>query len=156
MRSIVAFMLLFSALPAVQEKPVFLSHYAALDVEPSADPGSPFWKGIQGVVIEKSVLGPVVPQYRAEVRSRWTSSHIYFLFAGPYEKLTLKPDPDLVKETYRLWERDCFEVYLGASYINDAGTVTLYVYAQLGDRTWLAFAKGSPAELAREIVHLNR
>jgi len=41
---------------------------------------------------------------------------VYFLFAGQYERLTLKPDPDLKNETYRLWEKDCFEVYLGADF----------------------------------------
>lgn len=111
-----AFMMLFSVYSAGQEKAVFPSYYSVQDVELSADPDSTFWKGIQGVVIDKSILGPAVPQYRAEVRSRWTNSHIYFLFAGPYEKLTLKSNPDLVKETYRLWEKDCFEVYLGADF----------------------------------------
>jgi hypothetical protein len=99
-----------------QGKAVFLSFQAATDAEPSADPDAPFWKGIQGVTIERSVLGPLMPQFRAEVRSRWTGSHVYFLFFGPYEKLTLKEQPDTVRETYRLWEKDCFEVYLGADF----------------------------------------
>ncbi len=112
-----AWVLLCSAaiLPA-QEKAVLVSYETARDIEPSADPESPFWKNIDGVFIEKSVLGPEMPAFRAEVRSRWTKDYVYFLFSGPYEKLTLKPDPDLEKETYRLWERDCFEVYLGADF----------------------------------------
>jgi hypothetical protein len=116
MRSILTLVLLFSGLQAEQEKPVFLSHYAEMDAEPSADPDAPFWAGIQGVTIDKSVLGPAVPQYRAEVRSRWTKNYIYFLFAGPYQKLTLNDNPDTVEETYRMWEKDCFEVYLGADF----------------------------------------
>ena len=109
------FLFCVSAVQA-QETPVFLSHYAEESIEPTADPESAFWNGIQGVVIEKSVLGPVMPEFRAEVRSRWTRGYVYFLFIGPYQKLTLKPDPDLVSETYRLWEKDCFEVYLGADF----------------------------------------
>jgi hypothetical protein len=56
----------------------------------------------------------VIPHLRAEVRSRWTAKHIYFLFIGPYQTLNLKPSPDIRTETYRLWEWDCFEVYAGA------------------------------------------
>lgn len=118
MRMIVALILASTACSTAQEKPVFLSYYAEKDVEPSADPDSPFWKGIRGVVIDRSILGPAVPEYRAEVRSRWTANNIYFLFAGPYRKLTMNSNPDTVKETYRLWEKDCFEVYLGADFEN--------------------------------------
>jgi hypothetical protein len=97
-----------------QDKGSFPSYFADKAVEPTADSGSAFWKGIQGVVIDKSVLGPAMPMFRAEVRSRWTAEYIYFLFIGPYQNLTLNANPDTVKETYRLWEKDCFEVYLGA------------------------------------------
>jgi hypothetical protein len=107
---------LCTSLCLAQDKAVFLSYYADKAVEPTADPDSEFWKGIQGVFIEKSVLGPAMPQSRAEVRSRWTNEYVYFLFIGPYQKLTLKPNPDTVNETYRLWEKDCFEVYLGADF----------------------------------------
>jgi hypothetical protein len=100
----------------VEPEHVFPSYYAAKDADPSADPNSPFWKGIGGAIIDHSVLGPEMPQFRAEVRSRWTKDYVYFLFSGTYEKLTLKPDPDLQNETYRLWEKDCFEVYLGADF----------------------------------------
>jgi hypothetical protein len=99
-----------------QDRAVFLSHYSAQDAAPSADPDSPFWKGITGVVIDHSVLGPEMPQFRAEVKSRWTNEVVYFLFAGKYEQITAKADPDLKSETYRLWEKDCFEVYLGADF----------------------------------------
>jgi hypothetical protein len=107
---------LFVSLSPAQDKPLFQSYYAEKSVEPSADPDSTFWKGIQGVIIDKSVLGPAMPEFRAEVRSRWTREYVYFLFIGPYQKLTLNPNPDTVKETYRMWEKDCFEVYLGADF----------------------------------------
>jgi hypothetical protein len=116
MRSLVCFILFCASMGLAQDKGVFLSYYADKAVEPTADANSAFWKGIQGVFIEKSVLGPAMPEFRAEVRSRWTKEYIYFLFIGPYQKLTLNSNPDTVKETYRLWEKDCFEVYLGADF----------------------------------------
>jgi hypothetical protein len=116
MRKLVCLILLCGSIASTQEKGVFPSYYAAQDVEPSADPEMPFWKDIQGVIIDKSILGPEMPQFRAEVRSRWTQKNVYFLFIGPYQELTLKPNPDTTNETYRLWEKDCFEVYLGADF----------------------------------------
>jgi hypothetical protein len=95
---------------------VLPSFHAEKDVEPSADPDSPFWKDLPGAVIDHSVLGPEMPQFRAEVRSRWTRDYVYFLFAGVYQMLTLKPNPDLKNETFHLWDKDCFEVYLGADF----------------------------------------
>ena len=114
MRLLMALLLLMQA----QDKAVFLSYYAEKAVEPTADPAAAFWKGITGVTIERSVLGPVMPEFRAEVRSRWTKDYVYFLFIGPYQKLTLNANPNTVKETYRMWEKDCFEVYLGADFEN--------------------------------------
>jgi hypothetical protein len=116
MRKLVCLILLCGSFASAQDKGVFLSYYAAQDVEPSADPEIPFWKDIQGVIVDKSILGPEMPQFRAEVRSRWTEKNVYFLFLGPYQELTLKPNPDTTNETYRLWEKDCFEVYLGADF----------------------------------------
>jgi hypothetical protein len=116
MRFSAILLFLCASLSPAQDKSLFQSYYAEKSVEPSADPNSAFWKGIQGVFIDKSVLGPEMPQSRAEVRSRWTREYVYFLFIGPYQKLTLKPNPDTVNETYRLWEKDCFEVYLGADF----------------------------------------
>jgi hypothetical protein len=50
----------------------------------------------------------------AEIRSRWTRDHLYFLFIGHYDALNLKPNPETSVETDRLWLHDCFEVYVGA------------------------------------------
>ena len=99
-----------------QDNPVFFSYHANSNQEPTADAASAFWRDIKGVTIERSVLGPEMSQFRAEVRSRWTTNNVYFLFIGQFEKLTLKAGPDTTNETYRLWEKDCFEVYLGADF----------------------------------------
>ena len=111
---IFGFLLICAAPAESSEKGVFPSFYAENDVALTADSDTPFWKNISGVVMDKSMLGPDMPEFRAEIRSRWTKEHVYFLFIGKYEKLTLKSDPDTEKETYRLWMKDCFEVYLGA------------------------------------------
>lgn len=94
----------------------FLSFRAAADHVPDADINSVFWKGIPPITLDKSVMGPEQPAFRAEIRARWTDKHLYFLYACHYEKLTLYPNPKLDTETPRLWERDVFELYIGADF----------------------------------------
>jgi len=116
--ALAAALMLVTAAASAQGTDDFRSLRAAADQEPTADAASPFLKDVPGVVIIRSVMGEEVPEFRAEVRSRWTPDNIYFLFIGPYRELNVKPDPDLEKETYKLWERDCFEVYAGADFAN--------------------------------------
>ncbi len=94
----------------------FLSFRAPADHAPDADPNSPFWKNIPPIIMDKSVMGPEMPAFHAEISSRWTSQNLYFLYAGHYEKLTLNPNPNTAAETRRLWEKDVFELYLGADF----------------------------------------
>lgn len=47
---------------------------------------------------------------------------------------------------------DLFRCSEQSSYINDYGKVTIYTERQAKDGTWQAFAKGSVAELLREVV----
>jgi hypothetical protein len=105
-----------AALAQPADKSVFLSFRADKDAYPTANPDSPFWKSIPGVIMDKSVLGPDMPQLRAEIRSRWTDKNIYFLFAGHYDLLTLNVHPDTAKETPHLWEKDVFELYIGSDF----------------------------------------
>lgn len=97
---------------------VFESIRADKDQEPTADPDSPFWKGIPEITVSRSVLGPEMKDrhLNAAVRSRWTDQYLYFLFACQYENLTLNEHPDLVKETPHLWEKDVVELYIGADF----------------------------------------
>ena len=105
-----------AAASAQGDNSVFLSIHTSKDQNPTADPDSEFWQGIPGVVIDKSVLTDVKPAVRAEIRSRWSDQNLYVLFIGNYQKLTLNPKPDLVNETPHLWEKDCFEFYVGADF----------------------------------------
>src|SRR5690348_18065495 len=42
--------------------------------------------------------GHSLPEYRTEIRSRWTNDNIYFLFVCPYKQLYLKPKPDTAQD----------------------------------------------------------
>ena len=101
-----------------QPAATFPSVYAASGpAELTADPDSPFWKDIKGVWIERRIdTSEPAPQLRTDVRSRWTASHLYFLFVCPYEQLNLRPDPQTVSDTNRLWEHDVLEVYIGSNF----------------------------------------
>jgi hypothetical protein len=91
----------------------FFSFRAGADHAPDADVTSAFWKNVPPIVMDKSVLGPAVPAYRAEIRARWTERNLYFLFACKYEKLTVNAAPVLDRETPHLWDRDVIELYIG-------------------------------------------
>jgi hypothetical protein len=112
-QSVLALILIGAARSWSQQPGVCLSIFAANDTAPSADPDSPFWKDVSGVVMDKSVVGEAKPQLRAEVRSRWSKTNLYFLFIGQYEALNLKTNPVTTAETDRLWLHDCFEAYVG-------------------------------------------
>jgi hypothetical protein len=60
----------------------------------------------------------MMPAYRTEIRSRWTKSNLYVLFACPYEELYLKPSPSAAEETYGLWNWDVAELFIGSDFHN--------------------------------------
>jgi hypothetical protein len=59
-----------------------------------------------------------VPGLRTEVRTRWTTKNLYFLFICPYEQLHLKPAPKTQQETNELWNWDVAEVFLGSNFVD--------------------------------------
>jgi len=99
-----------------KQEGTFLSFEAKEDIEPAADVNSEFWKGIKPIKIGSNIRGGKAEKFSSEVRSRWTKENIYFLFSGPYEKLTLKPEPDTEKETYKLWQWDVIELFVGSDF----------------------------------------
>jgi len=99
-------------------KAVFKSVYAPKDTKLSTDPRAPFWRGALPIYAEMDTHGRIVPGYRTEVRSRWTSDSLYVLFACPYEELNLKPSPDTLAETNKLWNWDVAEIFLGTDFEN--------------------------------------
>ena len=97
---------------------VLLSHRAPTDVELTADADSSLWRSIQGIVMNADYFGTPVANHKTEVRSRWTSAHLYLLFACQYEELNLKPEPSPKAETPQLWNWDVAEAFLGADLAN--------------------------------------
>ncbi len=94
----------------------FKSVYAVRDVGLDTDPGKTFWRGARPVYAEVNSYGHLIPEYRTEVRSRWTSKYLYVLFICPYRELHLKPSPDTVKETNELWNWDVAEFFIGSDF----------------------------------------
>jgi hypothetical protein len=92
------------------------SVYAPKDAGLATDPGSTFWQGAKPVYAEVDSQGHSMPEYRTEVRSRWTSKNLYVLFICPYNELYLKPSPDTAKETNELWKWDVAELFIGSDF----------------------------------------
>src|SRR5690348_6436769 len=95
----VALCLLICALASAQEKNVVDSVKADRDTALELNPNANFWRGARPVYAEAGPNGIALSDFRTEVRSRWTGTYIYFLFACPYQHLSLKPNPDTTKET---------------------------------------------------------
>jgi hypothetical protein len=112
--SLVLFVLVVNC--AAQEKPVIQSLHAKRDVPLSTDPDTPFWRAAQPVYAQVGKEGQLLPEYRTEVRTRWTGKNIYFLFASPYKSLYLKPAPNTTHETNQLWNWNVAEVFIGSDF----------------------------------------
>ncbi|MBS1799988.1 MAG: carbohydrate-binding family 9-like protein [Acidobacteria bacterium] len=90
---------------------------AKKDVDLNLNPGDSFWKKAQPVFIAADTMGKPAP-YKTEVRARWTKDNLYLLYTAPYDELNLKPNPDTVNETNRLWNWDVAETFIGWDYQN--------------------------------------
>lgn len=97
-------------------KGVIESLHAGKDFALTADPGAKHWKKAPAAIMENGPLGEPVPGHRTEIRSLWTADNLYVLFSCPYQELNLKPDPDITKDTWRLWEWDVAEIFVGAEF----------------------------------------
>jgi hypothetical protein len=107
--------LILALVPAMiwAQSSILLSRKATVDVELTADADSALWRSVTGIVMESDYFGVPVANHRTEVKSRWTASHLYLLYACRYEKLNLKPDPSMTGETPRLWNWDVAEAFIG-------------------------------------------
>ena len=81
----------------------------------TADPDRPEWKDAPRVVITRDYLGGPIDGRPTEVRSRWTSEHLYLLYICPYDELNLKPEAPSPEETPRLWDWDVVEAFIGSN-----------------------------------------
>jgi hypothetical protein len=95
-------------------KGVIESVYSRREFPLTADPNANPWKSVPPVIAENGPTGEPVPGHRTEIRSRWTDKKLYILFSCPYEQLNLRTETDLTKDTWRLWEWDVAEIFVGA------------------------------------------
>jgi len=103
--------------PADESSPM-RTYRTARDFELTADPQSPAWRGVAGVVVAADRYGAPLPEAKTEVRSRWTGQYLYFLFVSHFETLYRRPNPDPAKEAWGLWEYDVAEVFIGDDLTN--------------------------------------
>lgn len=118
MRRLTFILLLFCLASAAVAQDTAISRQLRDDQELNTDPGSPLWQEAPAVVTESGPLGEPVPGHRSEIRSRWTTRYLYFLFVCPYEELHLIASPDTSRETNKLWDHDVAEVFIGADFKN--------------------------------------
>ena len=114
-------LILLTIVPAgagAADNALFESVQAEQDIPLTLDPDSAFWSASHSVYLERDSFGKTLPQYRTEVRTRWTKNNLYFLFVCPYHELYLKPDPNLHEETNKLWNWDVAEVFIGSDFGN--------------------------------------
>lgn len=104
--------------PTPSPDSTFTAIQAPKDVTLTTDPTSDFWKQTKPVFITGDTLGNPVPSHRTEIRARWTKNNLYLLYISPYEELNLKPSPDTVNETNRLWNWDVAEAFIGSDFQN--------------------------------------
>ena len=96
----------------------FRSAFADRDVALDTNPESTFWQEAPSVFAEVDSQGRMVPSHRTQVSSRWTKNNLYVLFVCPYEELFLKPSPNVVEETFGLWNWDVAELFIGSDFHN--------------------------------------
>jgi hypothetical protein len=115
----VLMMILLASHMAIAAEPALIeSMRSEQDVAPSTDPSASFWQDARPIAAEVAPYGELLPRYRSEIRSRWTNKNLYFLFICPYEELNLKPSPSTTTETFRLWDWDVAEVFIGSDFKN--------------------------------------
>lgn len=118
MRLLVIACLLLAGVLRAQNSGAFLSTCTAEDHALIADPASAFWKDTPQITMDRIITGEPDTELKEMVRSRWSKDKLYFLFIGPYDTLDVRPHPDTVNETYKLWFHDVFEMDLGANFDN--------------------------------------
>jgi hypothetical protein len=111
-------LLLLTAVAFADDDQLMESTKANKDVPLTTNAGSSFWRDSRPGHAEKDTYGKPLPRYRTEIRSRWTKNNLYFLFICPYEKLNLKPSPHSKTETFKLWDWDVAEVFIGSDFQN--------------------------------------
>jgi len=95
-----------------------IASFARADSGPDTEPDSAFWSGASRIIAESDFYGHPVSNHRTEILLQWTHNNFYALFVCPYQQLHLKPNPNLVSETYKLWDYDVAEFFIGDDFTN--------------------------------------
>lgn len=111
-------LLIFCCACAFAADEVIHSVQAASDPQLDTNPASSFWRGSEVSYMQTNARGKPEPQYRTELRTRWTKRNLYILFTCPYEELNLKPNPTTSAETNELWNWDVAEAFIGSDFKN--------------------------------------
>jgi hypothetical protein len=82
------------------------------------DPNDAFWQGADPIHFDRDRFGEVVAGYRSTVYTRWTDRNLHLLFACPYERLHLRPNPRTDAKTWELWKWDVAETFIGWDFDN--------------------------------------
>ena len=88
------------------------------DMAPSTDPTISFWWATHPVYGDKGPHGQKLSRYRAAIRSRWAKQNLDFLFICLFEQLNLNPSPSTTTETFRLWDWNVAEMFMGSNFQN--------------------------------------
>jgi len=99
-----------------------IATFSHCDCAPNTDPDSSFWSDAAPVFASRDTHGEVVAGHRTEIRARWSTDNLYFLFVCPYQELNLKPCAETAVETNGLWNWDVAEVFVGS----DLGNIRRY------------------------------
>jgi hypothetical protein len=95
---------------------VLESEHSARELALEPDPASDAWVKAPRVFARVDKSGEPIGGPPTEIRSRWTTEHLYLLYVCPYVELNLKPDPVTSAETPRLWNWDVAEAFIGSDY----------------------------------------
>jgi alpha-galactosidase len=89
------------------------SQYLKHGFVPNGDVSKPEWAKARWVRFDHNYLGTEeYPEAETEVASLWTKDHIYFAYRAHYTALNTYQGENLMKERWKLWERDVVEVFL--------------------------------------------
>jgi len=109
--------LVVATLPAAQDPASVLeSAFSERELALDPNPESEAWAAAPRVLARVDKAGQAIAGPPTEIRSRWTSEHLYLLYVCPYTELNLKPDPVTAEETPRLWNWDVAEAFIGSDY----------------------------------------
>jgi hypothetical protein len=110
------FLLTLALISTVGQAPVLVSVFSQDELDLTPDPAAAVWAQAPAATADRDYFGERLPGRPTEIRSRWTTKHLYLLYSCPYTDLNLKPNPDRSSETPKLWTWDVAEAFIGSDF----------------------------------------